>query len=37
MILDMDADMTEMVHNNPTDVVYSTLSQVFFQGMVMMF
>lgn len=36
-ILDMDADMTEMVRNNPTDVVYSALSQVICQGMVKMF
>ncbi len=29
--------MTEMVRNNPADVVYNTFSQAFFQGMVKMF
>lgn len=33
----MDDDMTEMVRNNPADVVYNAFSQAFFQGMVKMF
>ncbi|MEE2860416.1 MAG: DEAD/DEAH box helicase family protein [Pseudomonadota bacterium] len=33
----MDEDMTEMVRNNPADMVYSAFSQAFFQGMVKMF
>ncbi|MCL3881901.1 DEAD/DEAH box helicase family protein [Marivita sp. GX14005] len=33
----MDDDMTEMVRNNPADVVYNAFSQAFFQGMVQMF
>jgi len=33
----LDADMTEMVRNNPADVVYNAFSQAFFQGMVRMF
>jgi type I restriction enzyme R subunit len=33
----MDDDMTEMVKNNPADVVYNAFSQAFFQGMVKMF
>lgn len=33
----MDAEMTEMVRNNPADVVYNAFSQAFFQGMVKMF
>ena len=33
----MDEDMTEMVRNNPADVVYNAFSQAFFQGMVKMF
>ena len=33
----MDKDMTEMVRNNPADVVYNAFSQAFFQGMVKMF
>ena len=33
----MDEDMTEMVRNNPADVVYTAFSQAFFQGMVKMF
>ena len=33
----MDEDMTEMVRNNPADVVYNAISQAFFQGMVKMF
>ena len=33
----MDDDMTEMVRNNPADVVYNASSQAFFQGMVKMF
>ncbi|MDC0343698.1 DEAD/DEAH box helicase family protein [bacterium] len=33
----MDQEMTEMVRNNPADVVYNAFSQAFFQGMVRMF
>ncbi|MBW4708122.1 DEAD/DEAH box helicase family protein [Roseobacter sp. YSTF-M11] len=33
----MDEEMTEMVRNNPADVVYNAFSQAFFQGMVKMF
>lgn len=33
----MDENMTEMVKNNPADVVYNVFSQAFFQGMVQMF
>ena len=33
----MDEDMTEMVRNNPADVVYNAFSQAFFRGMVKMF
>ncbi|MFB9148973.1 type I restriction endonuclease subunit R [Roseovarius ramblicola] len=33
----MDEDMTEMVRNNPADVVYNAFSQAFFEGMVKMF
>lgn len=33
----MNEEMTEMVRNNPADVVYSAFSQAFFQGMVKMF
>lgn len=33
----MDEEMTEMVRNNPADVVYTAFSQAFFQGMVKMF
>jgi type I restriction enzyme R subunit len=33
----MDEDMTEMMRNNPPDVVYNTFSQAFFRGMVQMF
>lgn len=33
----MDEDMTEMVRNNPADVVYNAFSQAFFQGMIKMF
>lgn len=33
----MDDEMTEMVRNNPADVVYNAFSQAFFQGMVKMF
>lgn len=33
----MDDDMTEMVKNNPADVVYNAFSQAFFQGMVRAF
>ncbi|PCD78142.1 hypothetical protein [Pseudothioclava arenosa] len=33
----MDDEMTEMVRNNPADVVYNAFSQAFFQAMVKMF
>lgn len=33
----MDDDMTEMMRNNPADVVYNAFSQAFFQQMVKMF
>lgn len=33
----MNDEMTEMVRNNPADVVYTAFSQAFFQGMVKMF
>lgn len=33
----MNEEMTEMVRNNPADVVYNAFSQAFFQGMVNMF
>lgn len=33
----LDADMTEMLRNNPPDVVYSAFSQAFFQGAIRMF
>ncbi len=33
----LDQDMTEMIRNNPADVVYGAFSQAFFQGMVKMF
>lgn len=33
----MDEDMTEMVKNNPADVVYNAFSRAFFQGMVRAF
>ncbi|WP_206185204.1 type I restriction endonuclease subunit R [Thioclava sp. F42-5] len=33
----MDEDMTEMMRNNPADVVYNAFSQAFFQQMVKMF
>jgi type I restriction enzyme R subunit len=33
----MDEDMTEMMRNNPADVVYNAFSQEFFKGMVRMF
>jgi type I restriction enzyme, R subunit len=33
----MDGEMTEMLRNNPADVVYNTFSQAFFQGMVNLF
>jgi type I restriction enzyme R subunit len=33
----MDDDMTEMMKNNPADVVYGAFSQAFFQGMVRLF
>lgn len=33
----MDNEMTEMMKNNPADVVYNAFSQAFFHGMVKMF
>lgn len=33
----MDEDMTDMVRNNPADVVYNAFSEAFFQGMVRLF
>ncbi len=33
----MDEDMTEMLRNNPPDVVYAAFSQAFFQGAIRMF
>ena len=33
----MNGEMTEMIRNNPADVVYGAFSQAFFQGMVQMF
>ncbi|MDZ7909065.1 MAG: DEAD/DEAH box helicase family protein [Gemmobacter sp.] len=33
----MDDDMTEMIRNNPADVVYNVFSRAFFQGMIKMF
>jgi len=33
----MDEGMTEMVRNNPADVVYNAFSQAFFQGMIKLF
>jgi type I restriction enzyme R subunit len=33
----LDADMTEMLRNNPPDVVYAAFSQAFFQGAIRMF
>ncbi|MEO0818248.1 MAG: DEAD/DEAH box helicase family protein [Pseudomonadota bacterium] len=33
----MDEDMTEMVRNNPADVVYNAFSEAFFRGMVQLF
>ncbi len=33
----MNTEMTEMVRNNPADVVYNTFSQAFFHGLVEMF
>lgn len=33
----MDEEMTEMIRNNPADVVYGAFSQAFFQAMVRMF
>jgi type I restriction enzyme R subunit len=33
----MNEEMTEMVRNNPADVVYTAFSEAFFQGMVRMF
>ena len=33
----LDADMTEMLRNNPPDVVYAAFSQAFFQGAIRLF
>lgn len=33
----MDADLSEMLRNNPPDVVYSTFANAFFQGAIRMF
>ena len=33
----MDEDLTEMLRNNPPDVVYSAFSQAFFRGAIQMF
>ena len=33
----IDDDMTEMLRNNPPDVVYTAFSQAFFQGAIRMF
>lgn len=33
----MDEDMSEMLRNNPPDVVYSAFSQAFFRGAIRMF
>ena len=33
----LDEDLTEMLRNNPPDVVYSAFSQAFFQGAIRMF
>ena len=33
----LDEDMTEMLRNNPPDVVFSAFSQAFFQGAIKMF
>lgn len=33
----LDADMTEMLRNNPPDVVYSAFSQAFFHGAIRLF
>jgi type I restriction enzyme R subunit len=33
----MDEDLTEMLRNNPPDVVYSAFAQAFFQGAIRMF
>jgi type I restriction enzyme R subunit len=33
----MDEEMTEMLRNNPADVVYNTFSQAIFQGIIKMF
>jgi type I restriction enzyme R subunit len=33
----LDEDMTEMLRNNPPDVVYSAFSQAFFEGAIRMF
>ncbi|MFP3325928.1 hypothetical protein R0K05_23010, partial [Planococcus sp. SIMBA_160] len=33
----LDEDMTEMLRNNPPDVVFSAFSQAFFQGAIRMF
>lgn len=33
----LDEDLSEMLRNNPTDVVYSAFSQAFFQGAIRLF
>ncbi|MCG8041090.1 MAG: DEAD/DEAH box helicase family protein [Candidatus Thiodiazotropha endolucinida] len=33
----MDDDLSEMLHNNPPDVVYTAFAQAFFQGAIRMF
>ncbi|MDF2096026.1 type I restriction endonuclease subunit R [Aquibaculum arenosum] len=33
----LDADMTEMLRNNPPDVVYSAFDQAFFRGLIQLF
>ena len=33
----MDDDLTEMLRNNPPDVVYTAFAQAFFQGAIRMF
>ena len=33
----LDADMTEMLRNNPPDVVYTAFKEAFFKGAIRMF
>lgn len=33
----LDEDLTEMLRNNPPDVVYTAFAQAFFQGAIRMF